>query len=225
MILFALSSFSVSANINLEGLEFESLQNDLVIDSVRHKFTKSSSMSNRVRAYDPINRKHYQKVLLGPVSKNRNIFKRDYTHTRYVTVYNIENQIERVAYLPFIEEDCYDDSFYLASWGESRTLSVRLESSVGVKGLGLSASVGASITEGSKFSTSRRIKATGNIKARHYPFKVSDTHSGVTYIQTYNSKTGAYGFLRGRGFPTPFKLDNQNLGFKVVRKILGRCSH
>lgn len=220
----ALSLSGLNA-LALEELEFHPLQNDIVIDSKIKSVSKAGSMTSRIRALDPINRVSYQKVLLGPVSKNNNIFKRDYTHSRYVTVYNVKKTTEKVAYLPFFEEDCYDDSFFMASWGESRTLIVKLESSVGVKGLGLSASVRMSISEGTTFSTSRRVKATKNIQARHYPYKISERHQGVTYIQTFNAKTGGYGFLRGRGYPKRFGLDNQNVGFKVKREVIGRCSN
>lgn len=220
-----LSGSSFADSKALENLEFESIQNDLVVDSTLKSVSGSSPMTSNVRAYDPINRKRYQKTILGPVKTNRNIFKRDYTHYRYVTVYNISKKMERLAYLPFFHEDCFDDNYRMASWEESKTFSVRLDSSIGVKGLGLSASVGASITSGVSFSTRRSIQATKGIEARHYPYKVSESYNGVTYIQTYNSKTRGYGYLKGNQYPMRFGLNNQNLGLRVKREIIRTCSN
>lgn len=218
-----LSIANDAGELNAE-MVFESIQNDLIVDSTAKLFS-ASGMSRNIRAYDPINKKMYQRVLLGPVKKKRNLTRSNYTHYRYVTVYNVYKRNERISYLPFFQEECYDDSFYMASWGESRTLNVKLESSIGAKALGLSASVGASIAHGATFSTSRRIKATAGIQAKHIPYKSSETHIGVTYIQTYNSKTGGYGFLRGGSFPKRFALNNQNLGLRVKRQILSRCGN
>lgn len=224
-LILAMTTLGFNANaLDQDELELHSLQYDIVVDSTK-TVTNTSAMTNRIRAYDPINKRKYQRVLLGPIMKNNNFFKRGYTHYRYVTVYNVKKLTERISYLPYFEEECFDDSFTMASWGESRTIKVKLDSSVGAKGLGLSASVGMSISEGATFSTSRRVKATKNIKARHYPYKVSEKHQGVTYIQTFDSETGGYGYLTGRNYPKKFGLDNQNIGFKVKRQILSRCSN
>jgi hypothetical protein len=186
------------------------------------------SRSDRVNPFDPINRRMYQKVIVGATQRYFNPLA-NYTHWRYITLYNVTQREERVAYLPYFEEGCHDDSFFMAEWGESRTIEVSLSSKVGAEALGLSASVAMSITQGSTFSTSRRINATEGIEAKHYPYKLSDTHTGVTYMQTYNSRTNTYGWLTpnimrpSAVYPYPFTLNNQNIGFKVKRVITSRC--
>lgn len=198
---------------------------DLII---RDNGKTGMSNSDQVNPFDPVNRRRYQKVVVGTTMTYFNPLA-NYDHWRYVTVYNVQQKSERVAYLPYFEEGCHDDSFFMAEWGESRTIEVSLSSKVGAEALGLSASVAMSITQGSTFSTARRINATEGIEAKHYPVKLSDTLTGVTYIQTYNSKTNRFGWLtpslmRPSGtYPYPFRLNNQNIGFKVDRVITSRC--
>jgi len=192
---------------------------------------RSRIMTNNVRAYDPINRKRYRNVILGQVYKSRNVLN-GYTHWRYITVYNATRSSERVAYLPTHEEACYDDSFFFAEWGESRSITVTLDAKAGAEGLGLSASVGMSVSQGTTFSTNRRLKATLGVRAVHIPYKLSTTHRGITYIMVYDSKTRKHKYLtKGAGFdrmigaryPYRFLLTNQDLGFKVKRKVIETC--
>ena len=68
--------------------------------------------------YDPINKKLYEKSLVGK-SYAAGLLA-PYTHWRYVTVYDVEEISELISYLPYYEEECYDDSFHLANWGESK---------------------------------------------------------------------------------------------------------
>lgn len=214
-----------SVTAGTDGVINESTQQDLLIDSMMDVYTDDKSiMTNSVRAYDPINKENYENVILGPVHK-KPLFKfgRGFTHFRYVTVYNISQDSERIAYLPSFEEDCHDNSFNMASWSKSNTLQVSLSSTLGAKALGLSSSVTASISQGITFSTSRRIKSTLNIKAIHVPYKRSETHTGVTYIQTYNKKTNSYGFLTGRKYPISYELNNQNIGMQVKREDVQPC--
>lgn len=228
-----LLSLSLMATISYaneaEGMVNITIDNDLVIIEEDFEKGKRPAMTDRVRAYDPINKISYEKVLLGKINKSTGLFS-DYDYWRHVTVYDVFQEEERIAYLPYFEEACFDDSFFMAQWGESRSIKVTLKSDIGVSGLGLSASVGMSIEEGTTFSTARRIKATLNIKANHYPYKLSDTHEGVTYIQTYNKKTKKYGYLRPsyidrwtNMYPHEFYLDNQNVGFKSKREIVEYC--
>lgn len=187
---------------------------------------RSRIMSNKVRAYDPINRRKYNNVLLGRVYKNNNPFN-GYTHWRYITVFNKKRSAERIAYLPSHEEACFDDSFFFAEWSRSRTVTVTLDAKSGVEAMGLSASVGMSIAEGVTFSTNRRIKATHGVRAIHYPYKVSTTYSGVTYIMTYDSKAKRHGYLSKQPivrYPYPFLLTNQDLGFQARRVVVEKCA-
>lgn len=190
---------------------------------------KKPTMKSKLRAYDPINKVSYEKAIAGPVYVETSLFA-NYHVWRYVTVYDVHKTSERVAYLPYFEEECHDNSFFMAEWGESRSFKVTLKSDLGFSKLGLSASVGMSIEQGTTFSSSRRIKATEGIRARHYPVKLSDTYEGITYIQTYNTKTKKYGYLvpnmLERAFdtyPYDFYLDNQNIGFKADREVLEYC--
>ena len=189
--------------------------------------------SKKVRAYDPVNKKYYQKALAGTTFK-ASIFS-SYTHWRYVTVYNVKTVEERIAYLPYFQEECHDNSGFMGQWGETRSMKVTLKTEVGgsvsYAGIGLSASVGMSIEQGVSFSSQRRIRAVEGIQARHYPYKLSDTWKGVTYIQTYNSSTKKYGYLGKSliedwfgGYPYSFSLDNQNIGMSVKREVLKKCA-
>lgn len=222
--------FSVSAKADLKGFDYNEVDTDLVtFESDYTKSKRPPRMTNRVRAYDPINKVRYQKVVLGKVQRASGFFK-NYDYYRYVTVYDVFEQEERIAYLPYVEEACFDDSFFFAQWDESRTITVTLNSSIGFDKLGLSASVGMSISEGTTFSIGRRLKATKGLRARHYPYKRSEEHEGVTYIQTYNSKTKKYGYLTQslydswtNSYPYDFYLDNQNVGFIAKREVLEKC--
>lgn len=225
-LVFTTSAFAT----NLDNFENFEVDTDLVtFESDFEKGKRPPGMTNRVRAYDPINKVKYQKVVLGEVQKATGFFK-SYDYFRYVTVYDAFEEEERIAYLPYVEEACFDDSFFFAQWDESRSITVTLSSSIGFEKLGLSASVGMSIAQGTTFSIGRRLKATKGIKARHYPFKRSESHEGVTYIQTYNSKTKKYGYLAQSiydswtdSYPYEFYLDNQNVGFVAKREILEKC--
>lgn len=119
---------------------------------------------------------------------------------------------------------------------ESRSLKVTLKTEIGAsasyKGLGLSTSVSMSIEAGITFSSARRIRAVEGLQAKHFPYKLSDNWKGVTYIQTYNKTTGSYGYLTPSyydqwfgSYPYGFDLDNQNIGFKAVRKIVKVCDN
>jgi hypothetical protein len=188
--------------------------------------------SSFVRAYDPINKKWYEKSLVGKAYRAGLL--QPFHYWRYVTVYNVTTAAERISYLPYFEEDCHDSSAFMAQWGESRSLKVTLKSevtaSVGYEGIGLSSTVGMSIEQGVTFSTARRVKATDGLVARHYPYKQADTWTGKTYIQYYNKRTGEVGYLGQSiadrwfgGYPYDFELNNQNIGFKVKRDIMKEC--
>ena len=216
------------ANHSQEMVNIE-IDSDLVIFEESFEKGKRPTMTDQVRAYDPINKDSYQKVLLGKVNKESGMFS-NYDYWRYVTVYDVFEEEERIGFLPYFEEDCFDDSSFMAQWGESRSIKVTLKSDIGFAKLGLTASVGMSIEQGTTFSTARRIKATLGLKARHYPYKLSDTYEGVTYIQTYNTKTKKYGYLLPsymdkwtNSYPYDFYLDNQNVGFKAKREIVEYC--
>ena len=197
-------------------------------------FSNTKGFKKTPRAYDPVTKSNYQEVMVGNTFKASWI--NSYTHWRYVTVYDVKTEAERLAYLPYFEEDCHDNSQFMAQWGETRSFKVTLKTEVGasiaVADIGLSSSVSMSIEQGVSFSTSRRVRAVEGIQARHYPFKQSDSWSGVTYIQTYNSTKGTYGYLAKShyedwfgGYPYEFELDNQNVGFKVKREVLKTCDN
>lgn len=190
---------------------------------------KGGFPNTKVKTYDPVNKKRYEKVVVGETYK-ASIFD-GYDYWRYVTVYNVKTEAERVAYLPYFEEDCHDASQVMAQWDESRTFKVSLSTSVGLNKLGLNASVTMSVETGVTFSAARRIHATEGIQARHIPYKLSDRWEGVTYIQIYWKDTNELGYLRKLGgfdrfeeYPFPFELDNQNVGFRVKREVLKVCN-
>lgn len=215
-------------------LVYYEVQKDVLFNSVEGH--SKGFPSNSIRAYDPVDKRYYQKAVVGKTYKNSGLngLITSYTHWRYVTVYNVETSSERIAYLPYFQEECHDNSVFMGQWGESRSMKVTLKTEVGgsvsYAGLGLSASVGMSIEQGVTFSTQRRIRAVEGLQARHYPYKLSDTWQGVTYIQTYNANNKTYGYLGKSyyndwfgGYPYEFYLDNQNIGLEVKREVLNVC--
>lgn len=222
---------------DMAKMEYVEVDDSVLFEIDEESYRKGFS-SKKVRAYDPVNKKRYQKVMVGETYKANALetLVSSYTHWRYVTVYNIEQLSERIAYLPYFEEDCHDSSFFMGQWGEARSMKVTLKTEVGgsvsYAGLGLSASVGMSIEQGVTFSTQRRVQAVEGLKARHYPYKLSENWKGVTYIQTYNAKKRTYGYLTDTasslffgGYPYKFFLDNQNVGLKVKRDVLATCEN
>lgn len=236
--LFSFNSFAVGDGF---GNLSEAIEKEIPSELAQLKVIPSNSHqksfpSSTARAFDPISKKSYQKSMAGETYKFSFLDSkiRGFTHWRYVTVYNVKTTSERVAYLPYFEEECHDSSFFMGQWGESRSMKVTLKTEVGSSvtyaGIGVSASVGMSIEEGVTFSTQRRVQAIEGIHARHYPYKLSDTWTGVTYIQTYNSDSGKYGHIGKSyaddwfgGYPYEFSLDNQNVGLKVKREVLNVC--
>tara|TARA_Y100000780_G_scaffold132772_1_gene119298 strand:- start:5561 stop:6247 length:687 start_codon:yes stop_codon:yes gene_type:complete len=181
-------------------------------------------------AYDPINRESYQKVIVGKAQKAS--FLQDYDYWRYVTVYNVVKEQERVAYLPYFEESCHDSSFFMAQWGESRSIKVSLTSTLSAEVLGIGGSVAMSIEAGVTFSTSRRVQATLGLQAKHYPYKLSEKYVGITYIQVYTEDENQFGYVtkpggfdRFKEYPYDFELNNQNVGFAVKRETIKICDN
>ncbi len=196
----------------------------------------SSIMSNEVSGTDPFSGKIYENVMLGKVYKTASFFNNTYTHYRYVTLFEVEKQTERIAYLNSYDEACHDDSFFMAEWSSSKTLTVSLETKAGFEQLGLSASVGLSVSEGVTFSNARKVKAVKGVEAIHHPYSYKEVHTGITYIMTYNMKTDEH-FVRRysdfnfaqkrkfRKYPFKYKLDNQNIGFRVQREVISHCGN
>ena len=87
-------------------------------------------------------------------------------------------EAERIAYLPYFEEDCHNDTSFMAQWGETRNFKVSLRIDLGVNfsigDVGLSSTVSMSIEVAVSFSSYRRVKATNGIQAIHFPYKQSD---------------------------------------------------
>ena len=231
--------FGITSNTQIKDVpnadNFQNVRTHSAIPRGSSSFAKGVTdfPSKRVRAYDPVNKRRYQKAIAGETFK-ASMF-RGYDYWRYVTVYNVETSAERVSYLPYFEESCHDSSFFMAQWGETRTFKVSLTSSVGAKvgvdGLGFESSVSMSIENGVAFSAQRRVQAVKGIEARHYPYKMSDTWKGVTYIQTYDEDSKTYGYLQPSyydewfgEYPAKFELDNQNVGFKVKREVIRTCA-
>lgn len=196
----------------------------------KRNFLHSGFPEGKLRAYDPVGNKNYDHVIVGETYEAS--WLSGYDYWRYVTVYNVQKEVERIAYLPYFEEDCHDSSWGMAQWGESRSLKVSLNSNLGIDALGLNASIGMSIESGVTFSTARRVQAVEGVVARHYPYKISDRWVGVTYIQTYTKEGNKLGYLVKPGglsnfeeYPFSFELDNQNVGFKVKREVLNLCKN
>jgi hypothetical protein len=190
---------------------------------------KAGFPNEDARAWDPINKEWYEEAMVGKMYRSTSPFT-SYHYWRYVTVYNVKERTERVAYLPYFEESCHDSSAFMAQWGERRNFEVSFSSSLGAEALGFSASVSMTIKEGVTFEATRRVMATAGLEARHYPYMAYEEWDGVTYIQTYNKKTKKMGYLAPSimdgltgAYPRPFFIDKQNMGFKVKREITKKC--
>lgn len=229
----SLSAFGfhdIGSGLEVADHGLNDVENMLVIEQELFDLTEEKSIpsNRRVRAYDPVKRVSYENVIVGP-TKRAGLF-RDYDYWRYVTVFNKETVRERISYLPYFYEECHDDSWRLGGWDESRSVKVTMKSELGISDLGLSASVGVSVEQGVTFSFSRSAKGTAGIEAKHFPYKISETWTGVTYIQTYTASSNSFGYLRPsrlqnmmNSYPHSFELDNQNVGFRAEREVIRTC--
>ncbi|MBG59418.1 MAG: hypothetical protein CME67_01200 [Halobacteriovoraceae bacterium] len=226
ILFFALINYSYSMDFDVEDAEIVQIPKYLLFEEGRTKSFPSVTPS----AYDPINKRYYDKVIVGKANKAS--FLQDYDYYRYVTVYNVISEEEQVAYLPYFEESCHDSSFFMAQWGESRSMKVSLTSTVSAEALGIGGSLAMSIEAGVTFSTSRRVQATLGLHAKHFPYKLSDRYVGITYIQVYTEDENQFGYVtkpggmdRFKEYPYPFELNNQNVGFAVKREIVKTCDN
>lgn len=138
---------------------------------------------------------------------------------RYHTHYNIKIKEESVPGMPWVEEDCHDESDRFFNWAKSVVFSKQYSGSVGFSLLGFDLSVGADIGHETEISFERWIQATRGLRARHQLIKRFEVWEGVTYRETFWDN----GEVTMSKQPTPFKLSYVNPGLVVKREILERC--
>ncbi len=181
---------------------------------------------------DPIEKKPYQHVVAGPSYRAPRGAGFDYY--RYVTFYDVSERKERVHSLPIQRENCHDKSDGFASYSFSYSFSASISAEIGVKGLGLS----GTLTESRTVSTSRDLRATGNIVADHVPYFLKQDWSGLTFVQVYHLDTGKTGYLvkvsnrspygvrmiaQPALYPYGFEIRDADWVFMVERNILSSC--
>jgi hypothetical protein len=205
--------------------------------------------TDRIRAYDPINKKLYDDVYVGKTYRASN--KKNYTHWRYITVYNNKKVETRMQNFMAITEECHDKGWNIGSWNQTNTFSVSLTSQASVEAMGIGASVSLSLSAGVTFSVQKPIQGTQGLKATHVPYQITEDQAGITYIQVLlsNNKIGYIvklaelnSFIRflglysstgsettvpmssGSSYPFKFKLTNQNPTFRAKRENVSYCS-
>lgn len=138
---------------------------------------------------------------------------------RYHTHYNIKIKEDSIPGMPYVEEDCHDESDRFFNWSKSVTFSMQYSGSVGFSLLGFEVGLGADIGKETQVSFERWVQATQGVKARHVLKKRYEVWEGVTYRETFWDN----GTVTMSAEPKPFKLSYVNPGLIVKREILESC--
>ena len=184
---------------------------------------------------DPLSKEKVDAVLVGPTIKaDQGAGFDDY---RYVTFYNVEIRKEPLTSLGILNEQCHDNSEYFGKYEFSYSFTASIEVTESLDGLGLSETLSKTQT----VTTSRNVRAVGDIEATHTPYMVKQNWSGRTFIQTFTKRTGKTAFdiqvrkpsslwaviffpvILHSEYPMPFDVKNANWTFQVDRKILRHC--
>jgi hypothetical protein len=190
-----------------------------------------------IPAVDPLSKKKVARVLVGPTFRARG-YGTSFDYYRYVTFYNVKYRKERIYALPVLHEDCHDQSEVFGSYAYTHSYSATLSASITVEGLGLS----STITDTRTFSTSRNLRATGNLIADHTPYFAKQDWAGRTFMQTFTKATGKAEFivketkssplwiklffpvLASVKYPYDFSIRDADWSFLVDRTIVSTCS-
>lgn len=138
---------------------------------------------------------------------------------RYHTHYNIKIKEETIQGMPYIEEDCHDESDRFFNWTKNVTFSMQYSGNVGFSLLGFEIGLGADIGKETELGFERWVQATRGIKARHVLKKRYEVWEGVTYKETFWDN----GKVTMSSEPQPFKLSYVNPGLVVKREIIESC--
>lgn len=138
---------------------------------------------------------------------------------RYHTHYNIKIKEDDIPGMPWVEEDCHDDSNRFFNWSKSVTFSMQYSGSVGFSLLGFEVGLGADIGKETQVSFERWVQASRGIRARHVLKKRYEVWEGVTYKETFWDNGSVTMSPEGE----PFLLSYVNPGLIVKREVLERC--
>jgi hypothetical protein len=237
---FQNNNFSIDENSILEEhnvflYDGNNLKNDY--GQMKKKPQRPGFPRMKVSTRDPVNGDVYDSVYIGETFK-AGWFK-DYTHWRYITVYDSEFIKKRMHSFSAISEDCHDKGWNTGSWDQTIRLEVSINAKASAMVLGIGAEVSTSISVGNSFSVKKAIQGTYGLKAVHVPYKITESQLGVTYIQVYNEESGVISFIKkpgfsfnndeslrvnGKDYPFLFELTGQNPVFHVERERVEICA-
>jgi hypothetical protein len=189
-----------------------------------------------IAAVDPLSKEKVDAVLVGPTLKADEGAGFDYY--RYVTFYNIDQRKEQITTLPILTEQCSDNSEEFGKYEYSYSYSASVTATESLDGLGLSETLSKTQT----LTTTRSVRAVGDIVATHTPYMIKQDWSGRSFIQTYTNRSHKVAFemqqqehsswwmaiffpvLSHSEYPMPFDVKNASWTFEVDRVISQRCA-
>ncbi len=133
----------------------------------------------------PISGESYDYILGG---KEKLVKRRNPEKTfirKYVTLYNVRSNESIIDGIPWVQEDCHDESDRFAVWAISRTITRAVDSSLSFEVLGLELSFGGEVSKEISLSFERWIQASANIQAIHRPKLAYKEWIGKTYEVRY----------------------------------------
>lgn len=193
--------------------------------------------SENLAPIDPIARKRYDAVKIGPAFRGRAAGS-NWDYYRYVSYYDIKVRKERIYELPIQRAQCYEKGDLFASNNLSVSYSATVNASVSFQGLGL----GTAFTKSRNFGTGHGTAASGGMIADYIPYALKQDWVGKTFIELYDSRTGKTAFLNTpkkespwwvfvlwpraaqEKYPMDFEVRDADWTFTVDRRIIEVCS-
>lgn len=192
--------------------------------------------SKNVAAIDPITKKKVERVLVGPAFMSR-AYGSDYNYYRYVTFFDVRVRKEQIFELPVHRSQCWDHSDLFSNYVYSNSYTASVTASASFEGIGLSATFSRTRT----FSSGRGVSSQGGVVADYTPYALKHDWVGRTFIQLYDSKTGAMKFLdtpkagspwwvylyfpilAKQSYPMAFRVKDASWTFVVEKTIIENC--
>ncbi|MBC7386997.1 MAG: hypothetical protein H7301_12660 [Cryobacterium sp.] len=245
---FVCTSFSAyAARSSADGVRAAEMRAEAQREELKYLSRKNPFGTATPAAIDPITKKKYSDVIVGPAFDVRYYSPTfetrtdggDFDYYRYVTFYDVERRSERFFPLPIQRQDCFDVSPLFAGYNWSDTYTCSITAGVTVEGIGLSSTFTAAKTVGNSHNPTPQY----GIVADYIPMMEKQDWEGSTFIQTYNSKTHKTRFITreqkssawwvGMFFPTlehgeypmPFAVQDADWTFWVDVKVLKRCKN
>jgi hypothetical protein len=160
----------------------------------------------------------YAHNVWGPVKENP-ITKKQY---RYLTSYNVIENIRPYGNFPYIEEDCHDESDRFFNWFETVSYSITYSGQIGFELLGFDLELSGERSKQVEFGFEKWVQATKGIRARHYLMARSEDWVGIVKKAEYDKETKKWIITKKS---SDFRLTDLNMGLFVERKIIEVCDN